>query len=808
MYKLYSIDRYAGKTKHFIDTQYTEHTLNNLIKKLDDDCGYHMRILADGNYIFFGDCDGYNNSFNSFAKLLITFLHTYYDIKITLGNIYYTINETKSGSFHYSIPKIYASCAKLKEIHTNFKEHYKNIHPNIVDTTIYTNKWFRYPQQSKEMNDKVKHIIKKGTMKHFIVEYIPNKSICINDKMFNKIEPKINFKYQLLENILSGINTYDDLHEWTNIGMALKNESIDDTEYFDLWDKWSSQSVSKYDGTSACKKKWGSFRKMNGYSIQYLLKLLKMQNKTKYKDIQKIIDIQKVLKDNKWCFPNNNCIIDKLDSKEHLHSLVIADKHCPIYENIHNENCQRMFEINDRGTACMKCTHTNCINKICPENGIAVPKKIIKKLFVVNNVVINNYGKTQFDIRLRLTQQDNIYDDVILNSLMIKCCIYGHDESITDAIVYLYKASVRYVDNIWYIYNNIWTQCDILNDVILKFIVIFDTIKNYIINSITIYEVEKREHMDQLNYFIDNIKNPKKNKAIISLLQKKLYCENNFDKNKNLLAFNNGVYDFEHMTFRTINTLDNIKKKCNYNYSDKYINKKLLIDFLNALIPNTNMLNNFLLCIALSICGIDNMLFILKFTSICYKNQFTNLLNSTFGEYCNTQEINTYRIVIKTDDVINEQNIWNMINNTHFTLYICSEMPIIDLQNKQNIGYINITTNNYVEHKINNNDFFLLLVEYLYEYKNNNIILNKSYFNILTTKAEQICIDFMNECIERSDNKIKCSDIYDAYKKWNKSINILSKIALFAQLKKYIQYKKSVRYGDSFLSMFINVKLI
>ena len=34
-----------------------------------------------------------------------------------------------------------------------------------------------------------------------------------------------------------------------------------------------------------------------------------------------------VLKDNKWCFPNNNCIVNKIQSDKHSHSLIIADNH-------------------------------------------------------------------------------------------------------------------------------------------------------------------------------------------------------------------------------------------------------------------------------------------------------------------------------------------------------------------------------------------------------------------------------------------------------------------------------------------------
>gem|GEM_PF-5251252 len=43
----------------------------------------------------------------------------FYNIKITIDDISYTINKSKIGSYHYSIPKYYASTTKLKEIHEN-----------------------------------------------------------------------------------------------------------------------------------------------------------------------------------------------------------------------------------------------------------------------------------------------------------------------------------------------------------------------------------------------------------------------------------------------------------------------------------------------------------------------------------------------------------------------------------------------------------------------------------------------------------------------------------------------------------------
>ena len=71
MYKLYSIDKYKGKTQKFINECFVEYPLKQLISILEQDNNYHMRILSNGTYIFFGDCDGYDKSFNKFAKILI-----------------------------------------------------------------------------------------------------------------------------------------------------------------------------------------------------------------------------------------------------------------------------------------------------------------------------------------------------------------------------------------------------------------------------------------------------------------------------------------------------------------------------------------------------------------------------------------------------------------------------------------------------------------------------------------------------------------------------------------------------------------
>lgn len=128
IFKVYAIDKYLGKTDNFINNEYEEYSLKDLIRTLNIDSGYHMRILKNNYYILFGDCDYYkDNDPEKFFNMFISFLDKFYNLKITLDDISYTINKSKLGSYHYSIPKYYGSSNKLKEIHDNFYIYHKDI---------------------------------------------------------------------------------------------------------------------------------------------------------------------------------------------------------------------------------------------------------------------------------------------------------------------------------------------------------------------------------------------------------------------------------------------------------------------------------------------------------------------------------------------------------------------------------------------------------------------------------------------------------------------------------------------------------
>ena len=190
--KVYPLEHY-NVTKDFIKNGFEMYSVEKLCDILSKkDKGYHLRVHSDQNYIFFGDVDNYKGDMDTFTILLISFMDEYYNVIIKEEDIKHTQNHCKNGSYHYSIPSLFCSCKKLKEIHTNFLRIYKdefvyagkNKIEKCIDTTIYSEHWFRYPNQAKNGNTLTKHVIMNGAMKDFIVEYIPHNSVSIEDKQF------------------------------------------------------------------------------------------------------------------------------------------------------------------------------------------------------------------------------------------------------------------------------------------------------------------------------------------------------------------------------------------------------------------------------------------------------------------------------------------------------------------------------------------------------------------------------------------------------------------------------------------------
>src|SRR3989344_8444855 len=193
------IDYKIKNFEEFIQNRYVEkENVIDLCSELENNKSYHFRIHNKTNYIFFGDLDGYQKGINVFMKHLQEFLKKYYNLSFTEKEFKYTENNIKPYSYHYSIPKWYTTTEKLKEMHSNFLNKYSNEFIKEIDTTIYSEHWFRCPNQSKgHIGDKSQHIIKKGKMKDFVVNYIPTKSVNIDNCMFIDGEQKIDMVQEI-----------------------------------------------------------------------------------------------------------------------------------------------------------------------------------------------------------------------------------------------------------------------------------------------------------------------------------------------------------------------------------------------------------------------------------------------------------------------------------------------------------------------------------------------------------------------------------------------------------------------------------
>jgi hypothetical protein len=343
-FEIYSVKNYSTSNKKFINDQKQNYDcINKLCKDLQMDKHYHFRIHKNTKYIFFGDIDGYEKGIEHFSSILKVFLEEYYNISFDEKTDFkFTENNAKSGSYHYSIPKWNLSTEKLKEVHKNLLKLKKNefiVEKNgekkiILDTTIYSEHWFRCPNQSKGIsnNNSANHIIKKGKMEDFIIDYIPENSCNIENIIFKIPKEKVieketelvinknkktskkiiqkeheelkEQKYKSDKNLIKIFLNQPDIYKkifdlcykqerfdayeyWISIGMALNN-IIDNTEQaFELFNYFSKKGKN-YDGYEKTKIKFYSFIKTNineGYSLSTICLYAVEDNKEQFIEI-------------------------------------------------------------------------------------------------------------------------------------------------------------------------------------------------------------------------------------------------------------------------------------------------------------------------------------------------------------------------------------------------------------------------------------------------------------------------------------------------------------------------------------------
>jgi hypothetical protein len=336
-YDIYIVKNYTQTDNNYIKNNVISFTnYKNLSEKLYEDNFYHFRIHKNTNYIFFGDIDKYKNDIIDFILILKTFLQKYYNLSFEDDDFKYTENNKIKGSYHYSITKWNLSTEKLKEIHSNllkiyqtdfsYKSEKKMI--NVIDTTIYSEHWFRAPYQSKGINTKEnnQHIVINGNIEDFIITHIPKKSINIDNIKYierNQIESNKKIKKTkhnkdeqsdkiiihtgenkhdttVLSTCLSQIYLYKkmfdecynqkrfDIYEyWISVGMAIKNTFSNKDDAIELFNYFSSKGEN-YEGYEKTLSKYSTFIKTknsNGYTIATIHYYAIEDNKQKFIEI-------------------------------------------------------------------------------------------------------------------------------------------------------------------------------------------------------------------------------------------------------------------------------------------------------------------------------------------------------------------------------------------------------------------------------------------------------------------------------------------------------------------------------------------
>jgi len=681
--RLYKIRKYNNATKKFIDNEYDEVVMDDAIRMLEEDKGYHMRINPLDEYILFGDCDGFRKEvngeyvydFNIFAAMLIEFMKN----EISDEDISYTENESKKGSYHYSIPKIYGKCKDIKKFQERFfkknEKIFKYVDDNnknvkVVDTGIYGDKWFRLPNQTKEGVKGTKHKIKRGIMRDFLVNDIPGNAKNINDIKTADENVYNNVEYELVKNkgiyndvneevldvelldkeevryILSKINRSrcDEYDTWIKVGTILKNHSINN-ELLDEWIKWSKQS-NKYK-ENECDKMWKGFKKMrNGLKVGTLLKILKEDNMEEFENVKKRLKIRNIVCNSKKHFPKNKLDINKILTNENFHYVGLADTYCPIFEGEHNgSNCY--IECYKNGHVTMKCYCDCCKGLVYPKDkSITMSRADTNYLFNVTqniNININEDVGINEDI-IKIPLNSIIFEDSILNELIIKSLV-GTESSISKVLHYLYKNRFNYAqeNNKWYEFkNHRWCISDelyiLLSDDMCKYYnIVIEFIKK-----LNLDKNEKKYAIKEVNKIKKILETRTSIKNIIEMAGYRFKKEkenfyNELDTTPYLICFNNGVYDLNTMEFRDGTPEDMMSMTCGYDYCHEYSKESVnLNNFLEDIFPIKEDREYFLTYLSTGLTGLNilEQFTILSGGGRNGKSKFSDLISLTFGDYC------------------------------------------------------------------------------------------------------------------------------------------------------------------------------
>ena len=216
-----------------------EGTIEEVLKKLEKDRGYHIRINPTATTILYGDFDHSSpERFNAFLNKLCTMC------QVKIKDISYTESfkeDDNEYSYHFSIPTIQSNPLNIKRCFQRYCQEY--IDTDELDLSVYSSKPFRLPMQTVKGHKKYQHKIIQGCMQDFIIEYTDNCKVPLKEfeEVVYTTDNNVNGEYseEDIKKNLEILNPNKNRIYWIKVANGIKNELGDDYMY--LWDEWSKE---------------------------------------------------------------------------------------------------------------------------------------------------------------------------------------------------------------------------------------------------------------------------------------------------------------------------------------------------------------------------------------------------------------------------------------------------------------------------------------------------------------------------------------------------------------------------------------
>ena len=490
-------------------------------------------------------------------------------------------------------------------------------------------------------------------------------------KSEKKIKKKVKIENNKLLSRILYIWSNNEYSSWFLVGAVIYNEGYD----IEMWKDWSKTSNKYLEG--CCEKEWIKFVRYEGNKIcigGLLVKTKELYPKEykkmiSEKEIKEIIvgyyykmELEDTLKQTvvsmRHCFPKNDLIIDNEDIKEitddgeKYYSLGLLDKYCPIQKKKDN-NTELRADIWQNGMQ-LRSLESHIFNKRYPDVPVPIPEKYKNMIFVkVDKIEVNNnnyYGEEKSELidfeddmhMIRIFEDDDS-NYVFLNSLN------GTHYDIAKVIYNLYNENFKCIGikGEWYEFrDNRWRKGSMrLRQNISEELVIYykKARKEYK----KIDNIEKKKVL-AIEDLIKRLKTTGFKNNIMSEANEIFYNNldgflNRLDEDRNLIGFDDGVYDLKKMEFRKGRREDYITMSVGYKYRSEYSeNIDNIRQFIEDIIPDYDNREYLLTYLASCLSGHnpEELFHIFSGNTRNGKSKLRDLIMYTFGEYYTTLSSN------------------------------------------------------------------------------------------------------------------------------------------------------------------------